>query len=259
VFGIGTTAESLSDISLTLQTAQSSVNLITYDFTNNQLVFKASVPDDYIGTIYEVGLFSLEEDPNVTGFGSQLITTFDSQTEDWLDVGGSASVFDTVNVRVGVDSLSQTPALSTTKTDKQTGLALDLSGNSSSDSFTFAFNVGNSNTNAIDVLFLTDTSNYYTYSMGAAVQSSGYKIITANKGTATVTGTPSWDNITEIRVATTSKSSGASAVSFDAIRIEDKNSIDLDYILVARKVLASPVTKIDGQAQDIEFALDVTV
>lgn len=259
-FGVGTAAENAADIALQLQVAQAPINNLSYDFNTNQLVFKATVPDDYIGSIYEVGLYSLPADPNTGNFGSRIIATFDSQTEEWTNAGtGAVSTFDSTNTRVGFDSLTQTPALSATQTDHYTNISIDLSDNSGADSFTFAFNVTNSNTNAVSFRFLTDSSNYYTFAMGSGVQSLGYKFITATKSSATTTGAPSWDNITEIQVITTSKSSGASLVEFDAIRIEDKDSIDIDYILVARKVLASPVTKVDGQAQDIEFALDVTV
>lgn len=257
--GIGTASESGTDIALQLQVAQTPINGLSYDFVNNQIVFKAAVPDEYVGSIYEVGLYSLPEDPNSVG-GSQIITTFDSETEEWTNTGtGAASTYDSTNTRVGIDSLTQTPALNATQTDHLTNLTLDLSNNSAADSFTFAFNVTNANTNAVTVRFLTDGSNYYSFAMGTTVQSSGYKFVSATKGSATVNGSPNWNNITEIQVITTSKSSGPSLVEFDAIRIEDKDSINLDYVLVARKVLASPQVKLDGQAQDIEFALDVTI
>lgn len=259
-FGIGSAAEALGDVSLQLQTTQSPINLVSYDFANNQVVFKASVPDNYVGSIYEVGVYSLLSDPNVSGYGSRLITTFDSNTEGWYDTGsGAAAAFDTTVMRVGSDGLSHTPALSATTTSRLGSLTLDLSGHSSSDSFTFALNVANTNTSSVTVRFLTDASNYYLYNLGTSVQSAGYKMIKLTKGSATVTGSPNWNNITEIQVATTSSSAGASSVVLDAIRVEDIDSINLDYILVARKVLASPVVKLAGQAQDIEFALDVTV
>jgi hypothetical protein len=136
-------------------------------------------------------------------------------------------------------------------------LSLDLSGYSSSDSFTFAFNVGNAFTSSIRFRFLTDGANYYDFNFGA--QTAGYKINEITKGSATVTGAPSWSNITDIQITTTSTSGGASSVEFDAIRIEDKDAQTLDYILVARKVLAAPVTKVAGMAQDVEFTLDITL
>jgi hypothetical protein len=102
---------------------------------------------------------------------------------------------------------------------------------------------------------MTDASNYYSYSLATAV---GYKLIKATKGSASVTGAPNWANITEIRIITTA-AAGTANVEFDAIRIEDVDSVSLDYILVARKVLAVPFTKTDGMSQDTEFSLDVVL
>lgn len=257
-FGIGNRAESLSDTALHLETAQSQINLTTYDFATNKLVYKSPIPDEYEGMIYEVGLYSMASDPNSTEFSSRNLTTFDSATEEWVNaVDDTFAVFVSTNTRVGADSLSATPALSTTYTAALRNLELDLSGYSASDGLSFAYNVGNANTSNIRIRFLTDTSNYYEFSLGA--QTAGYKITQVLKGSAVVTGVPSWENITQIHILTTSGAAGASAVSFDAIRIEDKDTINLDYILVARKVLSAPVTKIDGMAQDIEFSLDVTL
>lgn len=260
VFGIGATTETGADTTLTLEVARSAIVLTSYDFVNNRLIFKAPVPDDYTGKVYEIGIYSLLDNPAAGDFGSRNITTFDSTTEDWVDAGTSAAeTFVSTNTRIGIDSLSHTPALSTTKTSSLRDVTLDFSGNSGADSFTFALNVGNNNTNSVTVRFMTDASNYYSLALGTGVQTSGYKIISVTKSAATTTGTPNWGNITEIQVATNSKASGASAVELDAIRLEDKDSINLDYVLVARKVLVSPFTKVDGAAQDAEFTLDVAL
>lgn len=260
-FGIGSATESLADAALQLEVARSTINLISYDFANNKLIYKASIPDDYVGQIYEVGLYTLDLDPAAGEFGSRNLTTFDSATEDWVDPadGVTLPTFNNTATRVGADSMLHNPAASATMTDSLRNLTIDLSGNSSSDGLTFAFNVGNANTNSVAFRFMTDASNYYTHTITTQAQSSGYKIVSVDKGSATVTGAPDWANITEIRVITTSKASGASAVNFDAIRVEDKDVGSLDYILIARKVLASPFTKIDGMAQDIEFSLDVSL
>ena len=257
-FGVGSRAESLSDIALQMETIKSPVNLTSYDFVNNVLVYKASVPDDYAGKIYEVGIYSLEADPAAGEFSSRTLTIFDYANEDWINVGtGAAATFTAVNNRVGLYALSATTASSTTETFSLRNVLLDLSGYSNADTFNFAYNVANANTSNIKFRFLTDSANYYEFALGS--QTTGYKITEVAKGTATVTGTPNWTNITEIQVIVTSGAGGASSIEFDAIRVEDKDSLSLDYILVARKVLAVPATSVLGQAQDLEFTLDVTV
>lgn len=257
-FGVGTKNENASDTALQVETARSPINLTSYDFAGNTLVYKAAIPEDYIGKIYEVGLYSLPDDPASAGFGSRVITSFDSESEAWVDpLTDNVSDFASTSTRVGNDSLKHSPSASATETSALREIQLDLSGNSSADSFTFVYNVANANTNQIVFRFLTDSSNYYSFNMGA--QTAGYKIVEAAKGTATVTGSPSWETITQIQIITTSKPAGASNVEFEIIRIEDKDNQSLDYILVARKVLSSPITAVDGMAQDIEFTLDVTI
>lgn len=261
VFGTGDRAEALGDIALHLQTTQSTINLVYPDFVSNKLGFKATVPDSYVGKVYEVGLYTLAEPPVSIDYGSRLLTTFDSASEDWLDTtSGLYAAFGSTSTRIGADSLLHTPALSSTTTSSLSGMQIDLYANSSADSFTFAFNVANANTNQIVFKFMTNSSNYYSFTLASGtVGTAGYKVIELTKGSAVVTGAPSWDNITEIQVSTTSKASGASSVEFEAIRIEDKDSQNIDYILVARKVLSTPVTKVTGQPLDIEFTMDITV
>jgi hypothetical protein len=258
VFGIGSQAEVLADTKLQLEVGRSAINLTSLDLVNNQLVYKAAIPDNFAGKIYEIGLYSRLDTPVSGGYGSRIITSFDSGTEKWVDPATSVlSTFAATSTRVGADSLSHTPALSATMTSALQNIYLDFSGNSAADGFTFAYNVGNANTNNIVFRFMTDTSNYYDFAMG--VQTAGYKIVKVTKSTAVATGTPNWANITELRVLTTSKSSGASAVEFDAVRLEDNDSYYADYVLVARKVLVTPFTSIDGKSQDMEYTLGLSI
>jgi len=255
-FGVGTSAEALGDTRLAFEYGRSDIFLTSYDFTNDKLVFKAELPSDLAGKIYEVGIWSNAVNTNETVYGSKSITTFDSETETWL-TGGGAPVFTTTSTRIGIDSLNHTPSASTTATSNITGLVQDFSGYSSADIFAFSFNVGNANTSNVVVRFLTDASNYYTITLGA--QTAGYKTVTATKGSATATGSPNWGSITEIQVLTTSGAGGASSVDYDGIRIEDVDYVNPEYVLVARELLASPFTKVPGQIQELEFQLAVSV
>lgn len=257
-FGIGNTAETLTNESLQIETGRADIILSTYDFVSDTIVYKATVPASWVGKIYEVALYSQDADPGVLGYGSRMITTFDSDTELWL-TGGVAATYSTVNTRVGLNSVSHTPALSATTTSNLDNLGLDFSGNSGVDEFIFALNVGNANTQQVVFRFYTDASNYYTYTVTTPVQTAGYKIINLTKASAVATGAPNWASITSIQVATTSKAAGASAVDLEAIRIEDRDSTNPDYVLISRKVLTLPFTKIAGITMDIEFSLDVTL
>lgn len=263
-FGIGELAEAQNQTSLQLEIARSPIALTYYDFALNKLIYRAPIPDEYKGKVYEVGLYTLASDPNNAEYSSRTITTFDSATENWVDPADGVTLAEYVPntnplVRVGSDALFQNPTAGVSMSHSLRDITLNLAGYSGEDVISMAFYVGNLNTYTVIFKFMTDASNYYSYTIGTTAQTVGYKIISAAKSGAVVTGNPDWGNITEIQVETTSKGSGQSLVFFDAIRVEDRDSNTLDHLIVARKVLPAPVTKVDGKSQDFEFMLDVTV
>lgn len=256
-FGLGDKVEANNDVRLQFEVGRTDITLTSYDFVNNKLIFKAPVPDDFGGKVYEVALYSAAANAAAGEYGSRILTTFDSASENWMDSGNvTPSVFTTSNIRVGADGMIQSPAASTVKTDMLQDISLDLSGYSAADLFNFAINVGVTAPTQILVRFMTDASNSYTFSLATAV---GYKIVTATKGSASVTGTPDWGNITEIRIATTAAAGGTANVTFDGIRIEDTDTVNSDYVMVSRELLSPVFTKQEGMSQEIEFSLDVNV
>lgn len=254
--GVGEAAEALGQTALGLEFHRVEILYSFYDFANNNIVFKAELPDDLAGKIYEIGLFSKLENASSGTYGSKLLISFDSDSENWYN-GINLSTFTSVNTRVGKDSLSHTPAASGTNTSSYAGLAKDFSANSSADTFNFAFYNTNTNVSNISFRFKTDAANYFTHTVSNPP--AGYQIVTATKGSFVATGAPSWSNIDTVEVATSSKASGASNVEFDAIRLEDVDDVDIDYVLISRKKLVTPITKLEGQMMDIEFTLGVSV
>lgn len=257
-FGVGDKVEANTDTKLQFEVGRTDISLTSYDFVNNKLIFKAPVSEEFSGKVYEVALFSMSSNAAAGEFGSRILTTFDSFTEEWVDATTSvAGTFNSTNARIGADALRHSPALSTSKTDTLRDVTLDLSGYSSADKFVLAYNVGNANTSSINLRFMTDTTNYYTITLGA--QTAGYKVTEATKGSAVATGTPDWGNITEIRIVTNSAASGASQVDYDGLRVEDADTVNSDYVMVSRELLSVVYVKQEGMTQEIEFAMDVNV
>lgn len=251
-FGVGDSAEIPGSTTLDMEISRTDVDLVSYDFINDYVVFKAALPEDLEGTIYEVAIYSQSVNELAGDYGSKLITTFDSDSEPW--VGGS---FVTTNTRVGLNNLRMAPTTSTTSTATLSDLFFDFSGNSGSDNFVLAYNNNNTNASSINISFVTDASNYYTYTI--TNPTIGYHIVELPKATGTVNGAPDWGFITQLSIAVTAKSSGAASVDFDAIRIRDTDTNNPDYVLIAREKLLSPYTKSAGQNEEIEFNLKVIV
>lgn len=250
--GICETAATLNDQRLGFEFTRFPIDIVSYDFTTDRLIFKGSVPAEAEGKIYEIGLWTSEVNTAVGNQGSRLITTFDSATEDWTN-----ETTDTLTTRIGIDSLKHTPSASTTVTSSLGNLTFDFSQYSAVDKFVVAYNVDNANTATIKIRFETDGSNYYEYIITAPT--AGYHFTDMLKGTMAVVGTPHWDDIGTVSVLTTATGGGPASVEFDGIRLEDMDTDSVEYGLIARYVPTLPSVKTDGSILDIEFSLDVTV
>lgn len=250
--GIGNTAASLNDQRMQFEVARVPVAVSDYDFATDQLIYKGVLGEGVEGAIYEVGLWTAEVNTNAGNQMSRLITTFDSETEEW-----SVETFDTANTRIGVDSMKQTPAANSTSSSILTGITLDLSQYTSLDTFVLAFFNANTNASNIKIRFRTDAANYYEFTISGLT--AGYKFASFTKGSASVVGAPDWSNINEIEVRTTAVAGGSASVQFDGIRLEDTDTIAPEYGLIARTVLATPIIKTEGIVREIEYALSVNI
>lgn len=237
--GIGDSAENVNDTILDFEAERVSVTLVSADIVNDKLVFKGTIPQEFVGTIYEVGLWY--GNPQTFG-GSTTIVSFDSATEAW-----SSPTWNTALARIGIDALQVAGGASSTLTD----IALDLSVFSDADFMSLAYNADAAITNIV-LRFSTDVSNYYEYSFAAAT---GYEIKEIGKSLFTATGAPDWADITSITVSAT----GTGNAVFDGIRAEDADTISTDYALVARSVLSVPKVKSSDTEMDIEYALEITI
>lgn len=247
--GIGGTAATVADTRLQFEIARYPVVLTSADLVNSKLVFKATLPPEVVGTIYELGLWSLDTNIAAGNYSSKLITGFDGTTELW-----STGTFNATNARVGADALRLTASASSSSTSEMTNVFYDFSGYSTADQFVLATN-GDANTASIKVRFKTDASNYYeiTFSTIAA----GYQFLSWTKNQMTATGTPSLANITSIEIVVTAKAGGATTVDLDAIRVEDTDTFSSDYVLVSRGIPGSPIVKGSSAPLDIEYTVGV--
>ncbi len=250
--GVGTTSANVADSSLEFETAKARITVSSPDFVDGKVVFKATLPQDFLGVIREAGIWSLENNANSGNYESRTLVTFD-QDEDWP----SNAEWQSANARIGTDALRISPATSATENSTLTGIYVDLLGYSDADQFKVAFWVSSAYCANIKLKFMTDVSNYYTYTL--ATPSAGYHIVAFDKADFVATGNPTWAAITSIDVAATATAGGAVNVDFDGIRIEDTDSLNPNFYLVSRAVLSSPLVKDTSAPMDIEYTLDVNI
>ncbi|QMP84195.1 minor tail protein [Streptomyces phage Coruscant] len=238
--GVGNTAENVNDTVLDFESNRIPVALTSIDIVNDKLIFKGVIPQEFVGKIYEVGLWYGAPAQSIGA--SSLIVTFDSATEEW-----TPATWETTIARIGEDALQV--AGGTTSTLEN--IILDLSSFSDADFISLAYSADAAITD-ITVQFRTDASNYYSYTFTAAT---GYEVKSFGKTLFTATGTPDWANITSIVVG----AAGTGNAVFDGIRVEDADTLSNDYALVARSVLVTPKTKTDDSEMDIEYALEINI
>lgn len=250
--GLGNAAPLGTDAKLQFEIEREDISLSSYDFNSDTIVFKCPILSIDSGLVYEIGLYG---SPASAADAAMLVSTFDSETEEWL-TDGLDPVFNDTATRAGDDSLNMTPALSTTSTAVLSDLGLDLSTFTNADKFVLAYNVGNANTSTITLKLLTDDANYYSLSYPVA---NGYNINEVAKSAAVPTGTPDWSVINEIQMVVTSKASGSSNINFDALRIDIASPSDPSNVLIAREVLSPAFVREVNKSQELEFRLAVSI
>ncbi|WXW92556.1 tail fiber [Streptomyces phage Enygma] len=238
--GVGNSAASVNDTTLDFEINRVLVTITAADIVNDKIVFKGIIPQEFVGKIYEVGLWF--GSPAQNAGASSIIVDFDQAGEAW-DTG----TWDTTIARIGTDALQIAGGQSSTLAD----IALDLSGYSDADFLSLAYSA-DAAINNVTIQFKTDDTNYYSYTFAAAT---GYEVKSFGKTAMTATGTPDWENITKITVSAT----GTGNIVFDGIRAEDNDTISNDYALVARTVLSTPKTKTNDSEMDIEYALEINI
>lgn len=256
-FGVGTAPATLADNSLQYEVGRSPVNLVAYDFINDQLIFKAVLDENFDSVIHEVGLYS-REDSSAGAFGSRIISSFDSDTELWMQ-GGSPASYTTTNTRIGNDSATISIVQSGSTTVSLANITVDFSENSAADVFSFAFYCNDANLSSLRFRFMTDNANYYDVTVTSGNIAAGFNIVRVTKGSAVVTGNPNWGTITELQVTGFATAGGTAVVNLEGIRIEDTDTVDTGYVLVSRVVLDIPFVKVAGRIQEVEFPLGVNI
>jgi hypothetical protein len=73
-------------------------------------------------------------------------------------------------------------------------------------------------------------------------------------------GTPNKNSIVKISVGAKAKSSGATTVLLDGLRINDEDTFRVDYGMISRSVLSPSnlITKSLGKQMDIEYRLGLS-
>ena len=230
---------------------------------NYYSIFKTTIPQDISGVITEIGLYpGLRKSINF--YDSKFITAFENNIL-WADSNGDSPALQSNSTdgttfvsKIGENMVRFNVTQSTSKEYKNTIALLDLSGYSVNDSLTLAYKKADNNTSKIRVKFYSSSSAYYyadftpSGSNEDKVQSVSMSDLFSN-----IVGSPDLTNITSIGIEVTAGSGGNTVVYFDGLRVNDEDTFDPQYGLIARHVLTTPLKKPSGRPVDIEYKLQL--
>lgn len=217
--------------------------------TKYTVIYSATIPTNIAGKINEVGLYPGERSSK-NYFDSKFITDFELPFE-WTPVPD----IDQSNFRVGDSSLI---FKSNGAAEQEYKLPLgkyDLSGYGSLDTICFSYKVNNALLSQIKVRFYSSETSYYQVVFNN--HSVGYNIKEKNISDLNSVNSPDINNITHLGIVIV-PTTGEASVSVDGLRINDEDTFDPTYGLIARSILPAEITKVLGRESQIEFKLDLS-
>ena len=265
--GVGSTAATVNDTQLGFEFYKSPVSMSSIDIQTSSttgvstygVVYKTTVPVDVAGIINEVGLFPAVS-LSSTDYASNSISTFEDN-QSWTDsTGAYATTTTSPFPKIGTYYLS-IGALTSQSKEYFYNFNIDVSGYSALDSLTLAYYQSDTN---LDYVFVRmyDSNNRYYEIRYPGDSSTGYKVksLTLNNlySSGFGSGTPDQTSIVKISCGVKAKASGATAVLFDGMRINDEDSFRTDYGMISRSVLANPITKSLGKQMVIEYRIGLS-
>jgi hypothetical protein len=230
---------------------------------NYYSIFKTTIPQDISGVVTEIGLYPGFR-KSINFYDSKFITAFENNTL-WVDSNGDSPALQSNSTdgttfvsKIGENMVRFNVTQSTSKEYKNTIALLDLSGYSVNDSLTLAYKKADNNTSKIRVKFYSSSSAYYyaDFTPSGSNEDKVQSVLMSNLF-SNIVGSPDLTNITSIGVEVTAGSGGNTVVYFDGLRVNDEDTFDPQYGLIARHVLTTPLKKPSGRPVDMEYKLQL--
>lgn len=217
--------------------------------TKYTVIYSGIMPSNTSGKINELGIYPGGR-ISTNRFDDKFITDFELPY-DWSIIPD----IDQTNYRVGNSSLIFKSDGTQSREYKIVLNDFDLSGYSNFDSLSFSYRVNNAYLSNIKINFYTTDNDYYQMVFDEHAQ--GWNIKEIDLSELQVFGSPDKANISTMGVVITPTSSEAS-VSVDGLRINDEDTFDPVYGLVARSILTDEIEKVAGRELRIEYKLDLS-
>lgn len=213
------------------------------------VIYSATIPTNLAGKINEIGIYS-GQSYSKNLYDSKFISNFELPYK-W----SPEPALDQTNYRVGDSSLTFTSNAAAAREYTYDLGDIDLSGYNPSDTLSFSYKVNDANLSSLKVRLYSSDTNYLQFTFTG--HSVGYNIKNLNMSTGVSTGTFNAQSVVKLGIVVTPTSSQTS-VSMDGLRINDEDTFDPEYGLIARSILDSTMIKVIGREAAIEFKLDLS-
>jgi hypothetical protein len=217
--------------------------------TKYTVIFSATLPTNIAGKINEIGIYSGQSSARNI-YDSKIISNFELPYQ-WTP----EPALDQVNSRVLDSSLTFTSDGSSSREYNYPILDLDISGYNPLDTMCLSYRTNDVNLSSIKVRLYSSELDYIEFEFDDHSLGDNVKSLYMSEGVTT--GTFNSQSIINLGVIITPTTSPTS-VSMDGLRINDEDTFDPEYGLIARSILDSTMIKVVGREAAIEFKLDLS-
>ena len=216
--------------------------------TKYTVIYSATIPTNIAGNINEIGIYS-GESVSRNLYGSKFISNFELPYE-W----SPEPTLDQSDYRVGDSSLLFTSNGTAAREYTYLIDSMDLSGYNPSDTMSFSYKVNDTNLSSLKVRLYSSDTDYLEFTFTG--HSVGYNIKNLDMSEGVSSGTFNSQSVVKLGIVVT-PTSAQTSVSMDGLRINDEDTFDPEYGLIARSILDSTMIKVIGREASIEFKLDL--
>lgn len=213
------------------------------------VIYSATLPTNIAGKINEIGIYSGESYTRNL-YDSKFLSDFELPYK-W----SPEPALDQTDYRVGDSSLIFTSNAALPREYTYDLGAMDVSGYNPSDTLAFSYKVNDANLSSLKVKLYSSDNDYLQFTFTG--HSIGYNIKNLNMSTGVSTGTFNPQSVVKLGIVVT-PTTAQTSVSMDGLRINDEDTFDPAYGLIARSILDSTMIKVIGREASIEFKLDLS-
>jgi len=226
------------------------------------VVYKTTVPQDIAGTIKEIALYPGSR-TSTNSFDSKILSDFENnlvwfnssnQNPELVAYSEAEPTFPVP--RMGSSLMMIDVSASSSEEYTSSILPFDISGYGSNDSIVLAYHKEDSNLSSIKLKLYSSATAYYeaTFNVSGAT---GHKMSSINFSSLTSNHNPS-NSINKIGIQVTAGSGGDTVAYLEGVRINDEDTFDPTFGMIARDVLPTPLQKNAGKPIDIEYKIGLT-